>query len=93
MLEKIKARLRISHNRLDDDIQGDIDAAIQDLAIHGVVHAPKSDPLILNAVKLYCQANQTDDPVKSAEYLRRYGALRDSLKMATGYGREEDADE
>lgn len=93
MLEQIKKRLRISHDRLDDDIQSDIDAALKDLAIHGIVYAPESDPLIVNAVKLYCQVSQTDDPVKSAEYLRRYNAMRDSLKMATGYGREEDADE
>ena len=93
MLATIKTKLRISHDRLDDDIQGDIDAALQDLKIHGVEHAPKSDPLIVNAVKLYCQAMQTDDVVKSAEYLRRYNALRDCLKMATGYGREEDADD
>lgn len=88
MLNAIKLTLRIKHDALDEDIQADITACLADLEVCGVVHAPTGDPLILNAVKLYCRAMYTDDVVKSAEYLKRYEALKACLMMADGYGRE-----
>lgn len=93
LLEKIKTALRISHNKLDEDIQADIDACLADLEVCGVVYAETADPLIVSAVKLYCRASYTDDPVKSAEWLRRYEKLKAYLMMAEGYGWEEGADE
>ena len=84
MLEKIKIALRISHNKLDDDIQSNIDACLADLEVCGIVFAETADPLILNAVKLYCRSIYTDDPGKGAEYLRRYEALKSCLMMAEG---------
>ena len=93
MLEKIKLALRIKHTALDEDIQADIDACMADLKVCGVVYAPEDDPLIFNAVKLWCRSIYTDDTVKGAEYLRRYEAMKACLMMAEGYGREADADE
>lgn len=93
MLDKIKLALRITHTALDADIEADIAACLADLQVCGVVHADvATDPLILNAVKLYCRSTYTDDPEKGAEYLRRYEALKACLMMAEGYGREADAD-
>ena len=57
MLEKIKLALRIKNNATDDDIQDTIDAALFDLRVSGVVNLDESDPLIIQAVKLYCKAN------------------------------------
>jgi hypothetical protein len=88
MLEKIKTALRIKHDALDDDIQATIDACLADLEVCGVVYAPAGDPLILNAVKLYCRSFYTDDTAKSAEWMQRYEALKACLMMAEGYGRE-----
>lgn len=85
-LEKIKLALRTSHGKLDDDIQADIDACLADLKLVGVIYATESDPLIFNAIKLYCKSLYTDDPVKSAEWMRRYEALKSSLSMAEDYG-------
>lgn len=85
-LEKIKLAVRRSHAKLDEDLQADIDACLADLRVAGVVHAGDEDPLIYNAIKLYCRSTNTDDPVKSAEYLRRYEALKSCLMMAEGYG-------
>ena len=93
MLEKIKLALRIKHTALDEDIQADIDACMADLKVCGVVYAPEDDPLIFNAVKLWCRSIYTDDTAKGAEYLRRYEAMKACLMMAEGYGREADADE
>lgn len=92
MLSTIKTALRIKHNALDDDIQADIDACLSDLRLCGVVYADSSDPLILNAVKLYCRSMHSDDTAKSAEWLKRYEALKGSLMMAKGYAWE-DGDE
>lgn len=91
MLAKIKQALRISHDKLDEDIQADIDACLADLKVCGITHATVvTDPLILNAVKLYCRSLYTEDTAKGAEWLRRYESLKGSLQMAEGYGREAD---
>ena len=90
ILTKIKQGLRITHTKLDDDIQADIDAGMADLRSVGIIYADKTDPLILNAIKLWCRSLYTDDPVKAAEYLKRYEALKASLSMREGYGRPED---
>lgn len=90
MLAKIKLALRLSHDKLDEDIQADIDACLADLKVCGVVFAENTDPLVFNAVKLYCKSLYTDEPAKGAEYLRRYEAMKASLMMAEGYGRDSD---
>ena len=87
-LDKIKQALRVSHSKLDEDLQADIDACRADLRVAGVVHASEEDPLIFNAVKLYCRSLNTDDPSKAAEWLKRYEALKSCLMMAEGYGWE-----
>ena len=88
-LLKIKTGIRISHDRLDEDIMGDIDACLADLAVCGIIGPKETDPLIFNAVKLWCRSLYTDDTGKGAEYLRRYEALKSCLMMAEGYGWEE----
>jgi hypothetical protein len=93
ILEKIKLAIRISHDKLDEDIQADIDACLADLHVCGIVHAKDEDPLILNAVKLWCRSLYTDDTAKGAEYMRRYDALKACLMNAEGYGWVVSADE
>ncbi len=86
MLIKVKEGLRITHTKLDDDITSDIEACLADLKLAGVIYADESDPLIFNAIKLWCRSLYTDDTAKAAEYLKRYEALKASLMMAEGYG-------
>ena len=85
-LAKIKLALRTSHTKLDEDIQADIDACLADLKVCGIIHAGEDDPLIYNAIKLYCKSIYTDDTAKGAAYLARYEALKSCLMMAEGYG-------
>jgi len=92
ILRRVKLSLRTSHNVLDEDIRADIDACIADLQICGVVNADPADPLIFNAVKLYCRAQYTDDTAKAAAYMERYNALKSCLMMAEGYGWEDTDD-
>lgn len=94
---KVKNSLRIKHTALDEDIEDTIQAALDDLGVCGVVVPPAEDPdttdaLILNAVKLFCKVEYTDDPGKAAEYQRRYNSLKSCLMMSGKY-REATADE
>lgn len=93
LLNKVKTNLRISHNVLDDDLSDTIEACLADLAVCGVVVPQPNDPLILNAVKLFCKASYTDDTDKAAAYQARYDALKSCLMMADGYVAEVVADE
>lgn len=97
LVSKIKTSIRIKHNKLDEDIEDTILAALNDLQVCGITALPAEDPgsldpLILNVVKLFCKAEYTDDPGKAAEYQRRYDSMKSCLMMAEGY-REVPADE
>ena len=92
-LTKIKQAIRRTHNKLDDDLQADIDACVADLRSVGIIYADETDPLIFNAIKLWCRSLDTDDTVRSAEYMKRYEALKASLSMAEGYGHPKEATE
>ena len=85
-LEKIKQAIRRSHSKLDDDLQADIDACVADLRAAGVVYADESDPLIFNAIKLWCRSLNTDDTAKAAEWKSRYDSLKACLMNMEGYG-------
>ena len=94
LLNKIKTSIRIGHDKLDEDVADDIAACLADLRMVGVQDAKLTvtedmDPLILRAVKMYCKANYTDDPVKAARYQAGYDSLKSSLMMADGYGHKE----
>lgn len=94
LLAKVKTSIRIRHTVLDDDVLDNIHACLADLRGCGVLASKvdvsqELDPLILNAVKLYCKAEYTDDPAKAARYTEGYDKLKAFLMMAEGYGYEE----
>lgn len=94
LLNKIKTSIRIGHDKLDEDVADDIVACLADLRKDGIVESKldaskELDPLILHAVKMYCKANYTDDPVKATRYQAGYDSLKSSLMMAEGYSYEE----
>lgn len=98
LLSKVKKSLRIAHNALDEDILDSIGAALSDLRMCGIAETKldptgELDPLILNAVKLFCRKEYTDDTAKAARYQEGYDALKASLMMADGYRAEVGADE
>ena len=87
---KIKTSNRIKHNALDDDIEDTIEAALSDLEMCGInvnitTETGEQDPLILNAVKLFCKVEYTDDTTKAAEFQRRYDSLKACLMMSEKY--------
>lgn len=88
MLEKIRLALRIKSNKTDSDIQDLIDAAKLDLSISGVKVIKEDDPLIIQAVKLYCKANYGLDNNESEKYLKAYDGLKTSLALCGDYNVE-----
>jgi hypothetical protein len=85
LLNKIKQGLRITHGMLDDDIQADVEACLADLKLVGVVYADaEEDPLIFNAIKLWCRSLYTDDTAKAAEMAESHRRTRD-LPCPTAY--------
>ena len=61
-----------------------------DLRVVGIVYASEEDPLIFNAIKLYCKSTNAEDPAEAAKWLERYEALKSCLMMAEGYGWKEE---
>lgn len=90
-LTRIKQAIRRTHDKLDDDLVADIDACLADLRLCGVIYADETDPLIFNAIKLWCRSLNADDTAKAVEWMERYEALKASLMMAEGYGRPREA--
>lgn len=92
MLNKIKQTLRISHSKLDDDLNDRIESARQELVRIGVkdsvVYATVLDPLIVEAVKTYVQMKFTDDLNKVEMYKLSWEAQADNLRKTAGYSRE-----
>lgn len=86
IIEKIKMSIRIKHHKLNEDIGDTIDACLADLKVCGVIKLDEEDPLIYNAVKLYCKSEHSDDPTKAEMYHERYDSLKACLMMAEGYG-------
>lgn len=89
MLEKVKNDLRISHSKLDDDIQDNIEACKLDLKRVGV-DIDKNDQLVEKAIKLYIRwqynfENQAD------RYMLAYKNLRNALSLCGDY-RKDDKD-
>ena len=93
LLKKVKTSLRISHSALDDDLSDTIEACLTDLYVCGIIDPQPTDPLILNAIKLFCKAAYADDTAKAAAFQARYDALKSCMMMAEGYGVEVAADE
>lgn len=90
MLEQVKKDLRISHDKLDTDIQENIEACKLDMQRVGI-DTTRMDALMTKAVKLYLRwqynyENQAD------RYGYAYQQLRNALSLSKKYkkGREQD---
>jgi len=87
MLEKIKPSLRIKSSAFDSEINDLIESAKLDLQISGIdkTKITNSDPLILQAIKLYCKANFGLDNKESDKYQLSYNLLKQSLALCSDY--------
>ena len=89
MLQKVKDSIRIRHDKLDGDIEDNINACKRDLARVGIVAISDDDYLIIQAVKLYAKW-QLDFEGQADRYQKAYESLRDSLSLCGDYNRGED---
>ena len=81
-VEKVKAAIRVTSSKLDDEVQSTIDAAILDLGTAGVQNA--DDALIDMAVKLYARW-QFNYQNKADQYQRAYYDLKSVLSLIPEY--------
>lgn len=88
MLEKIKSSLRVKSNSLNSEIQDLIDSAKLDLKISGVTNIDEEDPLIIQAIKIYCKANFGLDNKDSEKYQKSYDMLKQHLSLCGEYNVE-----
>ena len=89
MLSLIKQKIRISHNKLDDAIQSDIDACLLDLKRVGILHISEDgdDELINKLAELYVKG-QIDYQGNGDRYTQAYEKMRDGLSMCGDYNAE-----
>lgn len=85
MLESIKLALRIKSSAFDLEILDLINAAKLDLRLSGVIKINEGDPLILQAVKVYCKANFGLDNKDSEKYQASYDSLKQHLSLCGEY--------
>lgn len=88
MLEKIKQALRIKSKAFDLEIQDLINSAKMDLKISGVTKIDEEDPLISQAIKVYCKANYGLDNKDSEKYQKSYDMLKQHLCLCGDYNVE-----
>ena len=85
MLDKVREALRITHNKLDDELQDVISACKTDLKIAGITKLDDDDPLIQQAVKTYCKAEYEQDVNKANRLTQAYVSLKISMCLCGEY--------
>ena len=77
-------RIRSDNTAFDAELQGLIDAAKQDLRRRGI-KAADNDPLIKQAVKMYCKANFGYGGSDADKFQKSYESLAVSLSLSGEY--------
>ncbi|MDK0667349.1 head-tail connector protein [Clostridium perfringens] len=85
MLEKVKLSLRIKSDAFNIEILEMIEAAKLDLSISGIKKIDEDDPLIQQAIKIYCKANFGLDNKDSEKYQKSYNMLKEHLSLCGDY--------
>lgn len=85
MLESIKLALRINSSAFDTEIKELIESAKLDMNISGIVKLDITDPLIQQAIKIYCKANFGLDNKDSEKYQKSYDMLKQHLALCGDY--------
>lgn len=88
LLDEVKLILRMSHNKLDDEINDYIASARLEMIRLGILEemANSDDDLIKQAIKTYCQMNNTSDDKKYERYFNSWQYQTDCLRKSKNYG-------
>lgn len=84
ILDEIKTSLRISHNKLDDEITGVINACKLDLGVAGVANVKDTDALTVQAIKMYARG-WFNYQGNADRYQAAYVALKQSMALCGDY--------
>lgn len=85
MLDLVKKALRIKSDVFDDEISLLIEAAQLELATKGVFNQPVGDPLIGQAVVVYCKANFGIGNADSEKYQKSFDTIVKHLACCKEY--------
>lgn len=91
ILDKVRRSLRITHNKLDDELQDVINACVYDLTVAGIKKLDENDPLIQQAIKTYCKAEYEQDVNKANRLTQAYVSLKISMALCGDYTEEGDS--
>lgn len=92
MLEKIKKSIRITHDRLDEEIQRNIDTCLLDMKRVGINTSDSESNMIIKACELFCKW-QFDFMGKAERYKICYEQFRDSMSLSKEYQEAENGSE
>lgn len=81
-VEEVKAAIRVTSTKLDDEVQSTIDAALLDLGTAGVQEA--DDALVGQAVKQYARW-YFNYMGKADQYMKAYTDLKSALSLIPEY--------
>lgn len=93
LLDEVKAAIRITHSALDSDITAKIDAAKKEMTTNGIdstLVSAATDPLIVEAIKTYCQYKYTRDDKEMQNYLSSWETQLDKLRKTAAYMEDDD---
>ena len=82
-VEETKRNIRAKSSEADQEVKGLIEACLKDLEIAGVYVTDAEDPLVKQAVKLYCKGNYGyDDDTERFRELKN-GDWKDEKEFTT----------
>ncbi|MCC8067868.1 MAG: DNA-packaging protein [Clostridiales bacterium] len=91
LIENLRDFLRVKNESADTEIQALAEACLYHLEIAGVYVTDITDPLVVQAIKLYCKAHfGYDSDVERFE--QAYSNLRDSMALCGDYAKDGDED-
>lgn len=83
-LVEYKTALRITHDRLNDDIQSNVEACKKDMERVGIAKTDDTDPLIHKVIELFLKW-QYNFMGEGEKYERAYKEMRDGLSLCGEY--------
>lgn len=84
LIEKIKRNLRTKTKEAEEEISDLAAAAVQDLAISGVIVTNEKDPLTKQAIRLYCKGHYGYDE-DTEKFLKAYEKLKEAMSLSGEY--------
>lgn len=85
ILDEVKAAIRVKSD--SGELEGLIAACKKELELAGVYIKDETDPLAVQAVKLYCKGHYGYDE-NTEKFLTAYEALRDAMALSGDYAKE-----